>query len=107
MKTMVVVCLLLVLPLAAIAVENGQVMYVGGTVMILKEGMIGRLITSSPTELTFDSAGSQLVIPFARIESYEYSQQVARHLGVVPAIATGLIRHRQKRHFLRDRKSVV
>jgi hypothetical protein len=98
---MVVVCLLLVLPLAAIAVENGQVMYVGGTVMTLKEGMIGRLITSSPTELTFDSAGSQLVIPFARIESYEYSQQVARHLGVVPAIATGLIRHRQKRHFLR------
>lgn len=101
MKTMVVVCLLLVLPLAAIAVENGQVMYTGGTVAALKEGMIGRLITSSPTELTFESSGTQLVIPFAKIDSYEYSQQVARHLGVLPAIATGLIRHRQKRHFVR------
>jgi hypothetical protein len=101
MKRMALLCLLLVLPLATIAVDNGQVMYAGGTVVTLKEGTIGRLITSSPTDLTFESSGTQLAIPFARIDSYEYSQQVARHLGVLPAIATGLIRHRQKRHFLR------
>jgi len=99
MKKIVGLCLLLVLPLATIAVEN--VMYAGGTVVTLKEGTIGRLDTTSPTVLTFECSGSQLVIPFAKIDSYEYSQQVARHLGVLPAIATGLVRHRQKRHFLR------
>jgi len=101
MKRIVGLCLLLLLPLATIAVENTQVMYAGGTVVTLKEGTIGRLDTTSPAALTFECPGSQLVIPFAKIDSYEYSQQVARHLGVLPAIATGLVRHRQKRHFLR------
>jgi hypothetical protein len=101
MKKMVGLCLLLVLPLTTTAVENGEVMYAGGTVVSLKEGTLGRLVTTSPTSLTFESPGSQLVIPFAKIDSYEYSQQVARHLGVLPAIGTGLVRHRQKRHFLR------
>ena len=100
MKRMVGLCLLLLLPLAAIAVENGQVMYVGGTVTTVKEGAIGKFITTSPTALTFESSGTQLVIPFGKIDSYESSQQLARHLGVFPAIATGLVRHRQKKHFL-------
>lgn len=101
MRKMVSLCLLLVLPLATIAVDNGQVMYAGGTVVTLKEGTLGRLVTTSPTALTFESSGSPLIISFAKIDSYEYFQQVARHLGVLPAIATGLVRHRQKRHFLR------
>jgi hypothetical protein len=101
MKRMVGLCLLLVLPLVTIAVESGQVMYAGGTIATLKEGTIGNLATTSPTALTFDAAGSRLIIPFANIDSYEFSEQVARHLGVLPAIGTGLVRHRQKRHFLR------
>ncbi len=101
MRKIVWLCLLLALPPKTIAVENGEVMYAGGTVVTLKEGTIGRLITTSPTALTFESSGGQLVIPFAKIESYGYSQQMARHLRVLPAIATGLVRHRQKRHFLR------
>ncbi len=101
MKGLVGLCLLLVLPLATIAVEDGQVIYAGGTVASLKEGASGRLVATSPTALTFESAGSQLVIPFAKIDSYEYSQQVARHLGVLPGIAAGLVRHRQRKHFLR------
>ena len=101
MRKVVGLYLLLMLPLAAIAVANGQVMYAGGTVATLKEGMIGNLVTTSPTALTFEASRSQLVIPFANIDSYEFSEQVARHLGVLPAIGTGLVRHRQKRHFLR------
>jgi hypothetical protein len=101
MRKVIGLCLLVVLPLAATAVENGQVMYAGGTVATLKEGMIGNLVTTSPTALTFEASGSQLIIPFANINSYEFSEQVARHLGVLPAIGTGLVRHRQKRHFVR------
>jgi|SRR5229473_2501090 len=101
MKKIAGLCLLLLLPLVTIAVEKGQVLYAGGTVTTLKEGMLGSLDMTSPTALTFRASGKQLVIPFARIDSYEYSQQVAQHLGVLPAIATGLVRHRQKKHFLR------
>jgi len=101
MKRVAGLWLLLVLPLAALAVENGQVMYAGGTVASLKEGTLGNMVTTSLAALTFEGAGSQLIIPFANIESYEFSEQLARHLGVLPAIGTGLVRHRQKKHFLR------
>ena len=37
------------------------------------------------------------------MNSHEYSEKVARHLGVVPAVGAGLIRHRQRRHFFEIR----
>lgn len=67
----------------------------------LKEGAIGRLDTTSLSALRFESAGGKLEIPFGRIDSYHYSQEVAHHLGVLPAIAVGLIRKRQQKHFVR------
>lgn len=93
--------LLLVISMPASAVENEQVMYVGGTVSALKEGVLGRLNTTSETAISFESAGNTLTIPYAKIESFEYSRQVARHLGVLPAIAVGLAKKRQRRHFFR------
>lgn len=93
--------LLLLTPLTTSAVEAGGVMYVGGTVGALKEGVSGSLDTSSQVVLNFDYSGGKLVIPFEMIDSYEYSQQVARHLGVLPAIAVGLVKRRQRRHFFR------
>ena len=92
---------LLLTPLVSFSVEGGQVMYVGGTVEALKEGVTGRLDTSSQTALSFDYSGGKLVIPYGLVDAYEYSQQVARHLGVLPAIAVGLIKGRQRKHFFR------
>ena len=110
MKTFAAFCVLLVISIPAAAVEDGQVMYVGGTAA-LKEGTLGTLNTTSQTELAFDSAGNTLAIPYARIDSFEYSQEVARHLGVLPAIAVGLVRKRQRRHYFqiryRDNNSVT
>jgi hypothetical protein len=95
-------CLLfLTLTLSALAVEDGNVLYVGGTIESLKEGTLCKLDMKSQTELTFKSPTSTLVIPFAKIDSYEHSQQVAHHLGVLPAIAVGLVKKRQRKHFLR------
>src|ERR1700704_3567552 len=71
------------------AVENGEVRYAGGTVLSLKEGTLGRLVMTSPTSMTFESSGGQLDIPFAKIDSYEYCQQVARHLGVCLRLERG------------------
>jgi hypothetical protein len=93
--------LLLVFALPLHAVEDDQVMYTGGTVPALKEGSVGRFDTTSPSTLTFEYSGTKLVVPYARIVSFEYSQDVARHLGILPAIAVGLVRKRQRRHFFR------
>jgi high-affinity K+ transport system ATPase subunit B len=93
------VCLVLACCLPALAVQDGQVMYTGGTVAGLKAGVMGRLDMTSDTNLIFDYSGSQLAIPYAAIESYEYSRDVTHHLGVLPAIGVGLIRVRQHQHF--------
>jgi len=93
--------LLLAVSLPAAAVEGGQVMYAGGTVPGVNPGVIGRLDTSSQTDLRFEYMGTRLLIPYAAINSFEYSQEVKHHLGVLPAIAIGLIKQRQHRHFFR------
>lgn len=80
---------------------DGAVSYVGGTVQKLTEGSVGKLDTSSQTELIFVSPAGRFAIPYASIDSYEHSQEVAHHLGVLPAIAVGLVKKRQKKHFLR------
>lgn len=99
MKKLAAICLLLVIAVPAGAVEDGQVMYTGGTVPALQAGVLGRLDTTSESALSFEYAGSKLAIPYARIDSYKYYEQVARHLGVLPAIAVGLVKRRQQRHF--------
>jgi len=101
MKRFTSLCLLLVLALPAVAVENEEVMYVGGTVAAVKEGAIGRLDTTSPTALKFYSPGGSFEIPFARFDSYTYSEETARHLGVLPAVGVAILRKRQHRHFFR------
>jgi len=82
------------------AVEPGQVAYVGGTA-ILKEGAVGKLDMFSETALRFESAGTVVEIPYAKIQSFEYTEQVSHHMGVLPAIAIGLSRSRKHRHYFR------
>jgi hypothetical protein len=99
-KKLVAFCLLLVISLPAAAVEAGHVQYLGGTVSSLPSGALGRLDTTSDTLLTFEYAGNKLVIPYAKIDSFEYHEEVARHLGVFAAIAVGLVKKRQQKHFV-------
>jgi hypothetical protein len=98
-KKLAAFCLLLVISLPAAAVEDGQVMYAGGTILGMQAGVLGHLDATSETMLMFEYAGNKLAIPFAQIVSFEYSEKVARHLGVLPAIAVGLVKKRQRRHF--------
>jgi hypothetical protein len=99
-KHLVLVCLLLIVAVPTWGVEDGSALYVGGTVANLKEGTQGRIDMSSLTEMAFESSGNRLAIPYAKIEAYEYSQPVAHHLGVLPAIGVGLLKKRQRKHFV-------
>jgi len=94
-------CFFLLVSLSAFALDDGHAKYVGGTVPGVTAGTVGRLDTTSETSLTFQHAGNLVEIPYASIQSFEYSKEVARHLGVLPTIAIGLIKVRQHRHFFR------
>jgi|HubBroStandDraft_1064217.scaffolds.fasta_scaffold230730_2 hypothetical protein len=98
MKKIVAFCLLLVAVLPACAAEDGLVMYAGGTIPSLQAGVGGHLDTSSQTALSFEYAGNKLLIPYAKIDSFRYSQPVAHHLGFLPAVAIGLVKSRQRKH---------
>jgi hypothetical protein len=99
MKRTLCLCLLLAIPCAAFAVESGQVLYVGGSAANMKDGTLGRFAMDAKEAIAFVYSSGTFTIPFSSLESYESSDRVARHLGVVPAIAVGLVRHRQRRHF--------
>ena len=101
MNKVMIFCMLLALAVPVLAVDDGQVMYVGGTVPALPAGAVGRLDTTSEESLTFEYSGTKVLIPYSQIESFEYSTEVTRHLGVMPAIAVGLIKMRQHRHYFR------
>jgi hypothetical protein len=83
----------------AVGKESGQVLYLGGSAANMKDGALGKLDTGSKDEIVFVYSRGKFTIPFASLDSYESSDRVARHLGVLPAVAVGLVRRRQRRQF--------
>ena len=100
MKKLVMLGVLLLLgSLPAFALENGQVIYVGGTAKELSSGTLGKFDMTGETELIFEHSGTRLTIAYADIRTYEYSSEVTHHLGVMPAIAVGLVKMRRHSHY--------
>jgi hypothetical protein len=62
-------------------------------------GTVGKIDISGST-LHFEASGHKVTIPYASIESFDHSTEVARHLGVLPAIVVALLKTRQRRHFI-------
>ena len=93
--------LVLAVSLPMIAQDEQTVVFAGGTVSNLKSETSGHFEFSDPAALAFVYSSGKLSIPFQKIDSYEYSQQVVHHLGVLPAIAVGLVKARKKSHLLR------
>ena len=90
--------IVVLLSACCMAVEQGQVRYLGGTFDNSKVGAIGRLDMSSPGSITFETGTSHCAILYERIVNYHYGEQVAHQLGVLPSIAVGLLKRRQHRH---------
>jgi hypothetical protein len=98
-----VLALGLVLAAPAFAVEAGQVAYVSGSLTV-PQGTIGSLDTTSATALVFKFAGAgagpgEVEIAYKNISGFQYSTEVAHHLGVLPAVAVGLVKRRERKHF--------
>jgi hypothetical protein len=82
------------------AAQEPDVEYVNGTVQGCKDGTTGTLDMSSPQSLEFRSGSSRFSIPYAEITSVKYREENRFRLGVLPAIAVGLLKARSKRHFV-------
>ena len=87
----------------AFAVEAGHAVYTGGSMSVGKD-TAGALDTTSPTALVFKFAGTgggsgEFGIDYASMRAFEYHDEVAHHLGVLPLIAVGLVVSRERRYF--------
>ena len=87
----------LAVPALASGVEGEDVKYVGGTIANMKDGAVGRLDMAGNT-FVFDSGGSRAEIPYASIQRFQYTQPLARRLGVAATIAVGIVKRRQRLH---------
>src|SRR5262245_13633529 len=94
------VILSLAAPVLASGVEGADVKYVGGTIANMREGAVGRLDTTASTALVFEQGGSRLEIPYASMQRYQYTQPLARRMGVAATIAVGIVKRRQRRHIV-------
>ena len=102
MRAMLVALLTLSLAAPALAspVEGSDVMYMGGSVSNVKEGTVGLLDLTAAQELVFEHGDRRVAIPYASIQRFQYSQRLARRLGVAATIAVVLVKHRQRRHVI-------
>jgi hypothetical protein len=106
MRKTVALLLLLALAMPAFALpgfalEGTDAVYTGGTLAQLKEGAEGKLDLTHGSGLQFVSAGVTYEIPYERIESYEHSNEVAVHLGIVAHVVVSLVKKRWRNHFVR------
>ena len=102
MRAILVALLTLSLAAPALAspVEGSDVMYMGGSVSNVKEGTVGLLDLTAAQELVFEHGDHRVAIPYASIQRFQYSQRLARRLGVAATIAVVLVKHRQRRHVI-------
>jgi hypothetical protein len=100
MKRAIVVLLLLGMGIPALAADGPEVQYVNGTAQGVKEGAFGTLDSSSATALNFQSGAAGFSIPYGGVSGYKYREENRFRLGVLPAIAVGMVKARSKRHLV-------
>ncbi len=97
--------LLLALAIAVVrplfAVEGSQVQLRSSTIPGATAGVIGELDLTVPDAIFFRAPNaSQINIPYKGITEFSFQQEVAHHVGVLPAVAISLVKKRERQHFL-------
>jgi hypothetical protein len=86
--------------LPAWASDGMEASYVSGTVPTTKLGATGMLDSTKPDVMEFHSSSGDFSIPYTRITAARYHEENRFRLGVLPAIAVGLLKARSKRHIV-------
>lgn len=68
------------------------------TVPGVAENSVGEFDLTQSEALLWRSEGHTITMPYKTMISFAYSNRVARHLGVLPAIAVGVVRKRERKH---------
>lgn len=103
MKNLLAIALgavMLLTGLPAWAAEGGEASYTSGTVPTTKVGATGTLDCTKPEVIEFHSSSGDFSIPYAKITAARYHEENRFRLGVLPAIAVGLLKARSKRHIV-------
>lgn len=103
MRKLILVVLMgwLVVPGAQAQLMGASAVYLGGTLPGVRRGTSGTLDLTAPKEIVFQSGESRIAMPYAGIQSYEYTRKLARRIGIIPTIAVvAVVKHRQRRHFI-------
>jgi hypothetical protein len=79
---------------------GGQAEYVGGTSAIFAEKTGGRLVTAGSEALRFESKSKSVEIPYDRIHTIEYGQQVNRRYVSALLISPLLLLAKARKHFV-------
>ncbi len=84
----------------AMYAQQPDVEYVTGTARGLTEGAMGTVDMSSPQTFDFHAGSGQFSIPYEEITNVKCREENRFRLGVLAAIAVGLLKARSKRHFV-------
>ncbi len=74
--------------------------YVGGTLAQFGSRVSGRIHTSDPEVLVFETRNVALEVPYERINLLEYGQQVGRRYLLALAISPLMLLSKSRKHFL-------
>ena len=74
--------------------------YVGGTVPVLVSGASGSVETADQEYFAFYAKGSQVRVPYQRINLLEYGQKVARRWRSAILLSPIALFHKARKHFV-------
>jgi hypothetical protein len=102
MRNWIAVLLGLALAVAVVpALAGGLVVtYLNGTVKAVAENAPGTHDTTTTAALQLQRGQNQVAIPYGAVTTYEYHDENRFRLGILPAIAVGLLKARAKRHLV-------
>ena len=69
------------------------------TVPAVPEGSVGAFDLTGSDALVWRSGARSISVPYKTLSTFSYSNKLARHLGVLPAIGAGMVRKRERKHF--------
>jgi hypothetical protein len=92
--------LLAALILSAPLFAQTRVEYVGGTLGGIETGAAGSLDVTDSRYLAFYTKKSQIRVPYDRVNSLEYGQQVSHRLIMAFAISPIFLLAKKRKHFL-------